>query len=96
MDTTLKGIRFPKNVVEILDSYARDRFGMTFSKYMVHLAVQKCSEIVEKDFKGLDDEMVKHYYDLKKLQEEMLKKDVRKPLNNSFTHSLLDSLPSRN
>ena len=96
MDTTLKGIRFPKNVVEILDIYAKQSFGMNFSKYIVHLAVQKCSEIIEKDFKGIDDEMVKHYYELKKLQEEMVKKDVKRPINNSYTKSLLDGFPSRN
>ncbi len=92
MDTALKGIRFPKPVIMILDTYARDHFGMTFSKYIVHLAIQKCSELLEKDFNQDDDQIVKHYYDLKKLQEEMEKKHTYKPNPMSDAKALLDRM----
>ncbi len=45
MSTKLKSIRFPNTVVSVLDDYSKKNYGISFSKYIVHLAIDKVEEI---------------------------------------------------
>ena len=53
MNTQLKSIRFPKKVVETLDEYSKIRYGTSFSKLIVHMAIEKVDEINKEHISNL-------------------------------------------
>jgi hypothetical protein len=88
--TELKSIRFPKAVVEILDSYSRKEFGLPFSKFILHMAVEKVDEIKKEKYSIPLDllQLITSYYEV----EKQIKEGSAKPLRTKKEISnLLDS-----
>jgi len=75
MDTELKSIRFPKLVVEKLDNYSKKNFGIPFSRFIVHIALEKI-DAIKKDELELQSSLINSYLEV---EEQMRNKKI-KPL----------------
>ena len=73
--TQLKSIRFPKIVINDLDKYAREEFGIPFSRYIVFLATDKLNEI-KKTKTSIPISLISSYLEA----EVQLKNGVAEPL----------------
>jgi len=91
MKTTLKSIRFPKVLVDTLEEYSETNFGMSFSKYMIHLSMEKVAEIKKGEQASVLQDMIRSYLDI----ESQIENGEITPLSTeSEVQELLDSWKS--